>query len=233
MVGNEPQSLLLVRVKWVLDYVAIRETCDLPSPCGSYGLCTPGLGCSCLDNSTELSSGECSSLGPYSNDMCSDMKTQKNDIKVLRRGGVEVPFKEWMRYETTPSLEECENTCGKNCSCYGAVYNNASRFCYILDYPIQTLLGTRDDSKVGYFKIKEGANKKKINSGLGVGVGLLGGVVLCLIGAVGFRSYKFWKNKKRVNRILKEKTSGVISSPYKDLGSASFKLIEMCSSGHR
>ncbi|KAH1090280.1 hypothetical protein J1N35_017537 [Gossypium stocksii] len=217
---------------WVLDYVAIRETCDLPSPCGSYGLCTPGSGCSCLDNSTELSSGECFSLGPYSNDMCSDPKTQKNDIKVLRRGGVEVPFKEWMRYEMTPSLEECENTCGKNCSCYGAVYNNASGFCYILDYPIQTLLGTEDDSKVGYFKIKEGANKKKINSGLGVGVGLLGGAVLCLIVAVGFRSYKFWKNKKRVNRMLEEETGGVISGPYKDLGLASFRSIEMCSSGH-
>ncbi|KAK5804055.1 PAN domain-containing protein At5g03700 [Gossypium arboreum] len=218
---------------WVLDYVAIRETCDLPSPCGSYGLCTAGSGCSCLDNSTEFSSGECSSSGPYSNDMCSDLKTQKNDIKVLRRGGVEVPFKEWMRYETTSSLKECENACGNNCSCYGAVYNNASGFCYILDYPIQTLLGTGDDSKVGYFKIKEEANKKKINSGLGVGVGLLGGAVLCLIGAVGFGSYKIWKKKKRVNRMLEEETGGAMSGPYKDLASASFRSIEMCSSGHR
>ncbi|TYI10768.1 hypothetical protein ES332_A09G163000v1 [Gossypium tomentosum] len=193
------------------------------NPCGSYGLCTPGSGCSCLDNSTEFSSGECSSSGPYSNDMCSDPKTQKNDIKVLRRGRVEVPFKEWMRYETTSSLKECENACGNNCSCYGAVYNNASGFCYILDYPIQTLLGTGDDSKVGYFKIKEEANKKKINSGLGVGVGLLGGAVLCLIGA---------KNK-RVNRMLEEETGGAMSGPYKDLASASFRSIEMCSSGHR
>lgn len=212
---------------WVVDYQAIRETCDLPNPCGSYGLCTPGSGCSCLDNSTEFSSGQCS--GSYFTDLCADPKTQ-NDIKVLRRLGVELPFKELMMYETTPSLKDCEDSCENNCTCFGAVYNNASGFCYILDYPIQTLLGVGDDSKVGYFKMKEEASKKKVNAGLGVGIGLLGGAILCLIGAIGFGSYKIWKSRRGVNRILEEESGGVISGPYKDLASASFRSIEMCNS---
>ncbi|KAE8666285.1 PAN domain-containing protein [Hibiscus syriacus] len=217
---------------WGLDYEAITDTCELPNPCGSYGLCTPGTGCSCMDNTTEFSSGSCSGSASYSYDPCTDPKSQ-NDIKISRRKGVDVPFKELMRYETTPSLEECENTCEMNCSCYGSVYNNASGFCYILDYPIQTLLGTGDDSKVGYFKIREEAKKKRIYPGLGVGIGLLGAALLCLIGAIGFGSYKIWVNKRRVNRILEEETGGAMSGPYKDLGSASFRSIEMCSGSHR
>ncbi|XVF55654.1 hypothetical protein PTKIN_Ptkin06aG0053900 [Pterospermum kingtungense] len=212
---------------WVEDYQAIRETCDLPNPCGSYSLCTPGSGCSCLDNNTDSSSGQCS--GSHFNDLCADPKT-RNDMKVLRRAGVEVPFKELMSYETTPSLVECEDTCEKNCSCFGAVYNKASGFCYILDYPIQTLLGVGDDSKVGYFKMREETSKKKVNAGLGVGIGFLGGAIVCLIGAIGLGSYKIWKSRRGVNRILEEEAGGVISGPYKDLASASFRSIEMCSS---
>ncbi|KAE8690060.1 Fructose-bisphosphate aldolase cytoplasmic isozyme [Hibiscus syriacus] len=132
----------------------------------SYGLCTPGTGCSCLDNSTMFSPGKCSGSGSYSkNDMCTDPKT-RNDVKVLRRGGVDVPFKDQTTYETTPSLEECENTCEKNCSCYGAVYNNASGFCYILNYPVQTLLGTGDDTKtgeIGFGSYNIGMNKRNVN----------------------------------------------------------------------
>ncbi|XVE96495.1 hypothetical protein REPUB_Repub02eG0227200 [Reevesia pubescens] len=236
MVRLEPDGNLIAYYwagsSWVLDYQAIREICDLPRPCGLYGLCTPGSGCSCLDNSTKFSAGECAGSGSYFNDLCTDPKTQ-NDIKVLRRVGVEVPFKELMKYETMSSLEECEGSCEKNCSCFGAVYNNASGFCYILDYPIQTLLGVGDDSKVGYFKMRENARKKKVNAGLGVGIGLLGGAIVCLIGAIWFGSYKILKNRRGVNRILEEEAGGVLSGPYKDLGSASFRSIEMCTGSNR
>ncbi|OMO82090.1 S-locus glycoprotein [Corchorus capsularis] len=218
---------------WVVDYQAIRETCELPNPCGPYGLCTSGSGCSCLDNNTEFSSsGHCAGSGLLSNDLCTDPNAQK-EVKVLRKQGVEVPFKELMSYETMSSLEECEDSCEKNCSCYGAVYNNASGFCYILDYPIQTLLGVDDDSKVGYFKMIEGAKKKKMDAGLGVGIGLLGGAIVFLIAAIGFGSYKIWRSRRGVNRILEEEAGGVISGPYKDLGSASFRSIEMCSGSNR
>ncbi|KAF2289759.1 hypothetical protein GH714_038500 [Hevea brasiliensis] len=169
---------------WALDYQAISAMCDLPSPCGSYGLCKPGSGCSCLDNRTEFSSGEC--LAVQSGDLCSNGETKtKNDFRVLRRKGVDLPFKELMGYKTVSSLEHCEGLCENNCSCWGAVYNNASGFCYLVDYPIRTLLAVGDETKAG-----------------------------------------IWKRRRGVKRILVEE-DGISPGPYKDLGSASFRSIEM------
>ncbi|KAJ9184431.1 hypothetical protein P3X46_004159 [Hevea brasiliensis] len=92
---------------WVLDYQAIADICDLPSPCCSYGLCKPGSGCFCLDNDTDFRSGDCFTV--QSSDFCGDAEAKtKNDFGVLRRKGVEVPFKELMGYQTVSSLEQCE-----------------------------------------------------------------------------------------------------------------------------
>lgn len=212
--------------EWILDYQAISNTCELPSPCGSYGLCTSGSGCSCLDNrTTDFSSGKCltSSSG---DDFCNDDVKNGNGFWVLRRNGVDLPFKELMRYEITSSLEQCESLCENNCSCWGALYNNGSGFCHMVDYPIQTVLGVGDDTKVGYFKVRESAGKKKgIDAGIGVGIAILVSVVIAgLIGGV-----VIWLKKRRMKRILEEE-DGVSPGPYKNLGSASFRSIEMSNS---
>lgn len=205
---------------WIPDYQAISEPCDLPSPCGPYSLCNSGSDCSCLDNRTKFSSGKCATS--YPEDLCGgEIGT------ILRRNGVELPFKEFMPYKTTSSQSECEGLCERNCSCYGAVYNNGSGFCYLLDYPVQSLLTVNDEGKTGYFKIREGAGKKKITAGLGVGIGLLGGAALCLIGAICVGSYGIWRRKQRVKRMLEEEEGEAIPGPYKNLGSASFRSIEM------
>lgn len=209
---------------WVINYQAISDACQLPSPCGSYSLCKQS-GCSCLDNRTDhSSSGEC--FASTSGDFCSEDKSR---FRVLRRKGVELPFKELIRYEMTSYLEQCEDLCQHNCSCWGALYNNASGsgFCYMLDYPIQTLLGAGDVSKLGYFKLREDAGKRKLNTGIAAGIGILGGALLILIGAILFGGYKIW-TRRRANRIL-EAEDGVSPGPYKNLGSASFRSIEMCS----
>ncbi|XP_031270922.1 PAN domain-containing protein At5g03700 [Pistacia vera] len=209
--------------KWILDYQAISDTCELPNPCGSYGLCRAGSGCSCIDNRTDYSSGSCFE-STSSGDFCSE---GEDDYWVLRRKGVELPFKELMRYEMTSYLEQCEDICEKNCSCWGAVFNNGSGFCYILDYPIQTLLGVGDESKMGYFKVREGAGKKKMDVGFGVGIGVLCGAIVVLIGAISFGSCKIWMRRRGVKQILEDE-DGISPGPYKDLASASFRSIEMC-----
>ncbi|XP_015580493.2 PAN domain-containing protein At5g03700 [Ricinus communis] len=215
---------------WVLDYQAIADTCQLPNPCGSYSLCRPGSGCSCLDNRTHFSSSQCSPIVSTAN-FCNGIsggaedRRYKNDLSVLRRRGVELPFKELMSYKTTSSLEECEGICQSNCSCWGAVYNNGSGFCYFVDYPIQTVVGVGDESKVGYFKMWKGQKKKK-EVGVGIGVGILSGAILILIGAIGFGVFRMWKRRRGVKGIFEEE-NGVSPGPYKDLGSASFRSIEM------
>ncbi|GAB2272223.1 hypothetical protein Dimus_007044 [Dionaea muscipula] len=99
--------------EWVSDYVAISETCDLPSACGPYGLCRPDDGsCSCLETNR---AGECS-RALQSGDFC---KAQNSKFRVLRKAGVELPYKELMGYVKTASLEKCEMACATNCSCWG------------------------------------------------------------------------------------------------------------------
>nr|XP_048321313.1 PAN domain-containing protein At5g03700 [Ziziphus jujuba var. spinosa] len=208
---------------WVLNYQAIDDPCELPSQCGLYGLCRAGEGCSCLDNQTEFHPGECSP--PETGDLCGGVA--KNNFRVQRRKGVEVPFKELMAYDTMSSLEECESFCERNCSCWGVVYNNATGFCYTVDYPIQTMVDVGDETKVGYFKVRKGADKGKKKVGLGLGIGVVGGALVILMVMIGFGSYRIWKRRRGVKRFLEEE-GGVSPGPYRDLGSASFKSIEMC-----
>ncbi|GFY93441.1 D-mannose binding lectin protein with Apple-like carbohydrate-binding domain-containing protein [Actinidia rufa] len=211
---------------WVLDYEAISDPCELPSPCGSYGLCQPGLGCSCLDNRSDYNSGRCGSpeKDSFSGDFCD---ANEGKYWVLRRKGVELPYKELMGYEKMDSLAQCEKSCEENCTCWGAVYSNSSGFCYTIDYPIQTLLGVGDVTKVGYFKVRAGAGKKGLEVGYGVGIGFLCGAVLVFGVVVGFGLYRVRSRKRGVGGYMDE-DNGVVVGPYKNLGSASFRSIELC-----
>ncbi|KMT06339.1 hypothetical protein BVRB_7g160210 [Beta vulgaris subsp. vulgaris] len=211
---------------WVLDYQAISETCELPSLCGLYGLCRSGVGCSCLDNRTQTQvqtqSPQC-----YPNQDIGDLCSVKgNKFWELRRTGVELPYKELMSYVETASYEQCEKSCHMNCTCWGVLYNNASKFCYNVDYPIQTILEVGHESKMGYFKVWEGAKKKR-DKRLWIGIGLLCGAMILVGLVVGFGGYKLWKRKKRVNNRILEEEHINAPGPYKDLGSSSFGSIEL------
>ncbi|CAL0326760.1 unnamed protein product [Lupinus luteus] len=213
---------------WVVNYEAISETCNLPNPCGSYGLCTPGgSGCECLDNRTRFESGGCSSGNDDNDDdLCMN---SRDSYFVLRRSGVEPPNKELLRYLTTLSLEECEGLCEKNCSCWGALYNKGTGFCYVLDYPVQTMVRTGDGSKVGYFKVRKtekGKNPVQVKIKVVVTVITILVVVSVIIGGIGIWMMRM-KRRKRVNGILKDENG---AGPYKNLESASFRSIEMCNS---
>ncbi|KAM2878211.1 hypothetical protein FF1_013834 [Malus domestica] len=212
---------------WALDFQAIDTTCELPSPCGSFGLCEAGnSSCSCLDNQTEFRSGECFPV--QSGDFCGSGWGEINSFWVLRRSGVELPYKELMGHKTMSSYGECERTCESNCSCWGAVYNNGSGFCYLIDYPIQSLVGVGDESKMGYFKVREGAGRKKINVGVGVGIGVVCVALLIFIGVVGVWRFRAWRRKRGgAGKRFMGQDGGVSPGPYKDLGSASFKSIEI------
>ncbi|TKY62033.1 PAN domain-containing protein [Spatholobus suberectus] len=207
--------------KWLLNYQAITETCDLPRPCGSYGLCTPGgSACSCLDNRTRFQPGGC--FNDVSGDLCGEgIGGTGNSYHVLRRSGVEPPHKELLRHVTTSSLVECEALCQNNCSCWGALYNNGTGFCYVLDHPIQTMLGTGDESKVGYFKVKsEERGKNRIWIRVGIVVTVLVMVAVIIIG--GGVCVTRWKKRRGV-----KEEDWASPGPYKNLGSASFRSIEM------
>ncbi|KAJ0028792.1 hypothetical protein Pint_35881 [Pistacia integerrima] len=101
---------------------------------------------------------------------------------------------------------------------------------WILDY--QAISDTCElpnpcGSKMGYFKVREGAGKKKMDVGFGVGIGVLCGAIVVFVGAISFGSYKIWMRRRGVKQILEDE-DGISPGPYKDLASASFRSIEMC-----
>lgn len=211
---------------WILDYQAITDACDLPNSCGSYGLCSPSKGCSCLDNQTDYSSNSGHCVSPdnqHFGDFCGAFSDNKHDT--LRRKGVELPYKDLMSYQKMTSLEQCEGACEQNCTCWGAVYSNSSGFCYMLEYPIRTLVGVGDETKVGYFKLRQGVAKGKVNVGLGVGIGVLCGVMLVFGGVAGFWWCRF--RKRRSSGYVDDDDRVGCVGPYKDLGAASFRSIEL------
>ncbi|XP_024984252.1 PAN domain-containing protein At5g03700 [Cynara cardunculus var. scolymus] len=202
---------------WVVDFKQIANPCDLPSSCGAYGLCRPGNSCSCLDNRRSYSSGDqCETSG---DDFC------RKRYRVLRRSGVELANKEIMAYTMMSSLEKCERACEEKCTCWGAVYSNTSGFCYAIDYPVQTLVEVMDETKMGYFKVREGAGKDKMGVGLWVGLGSLCGVVLLISGVGGVVLYR--KESRGVKGYEEEEGINGGVGPYKNLRSASSKSIEL------
>ncbi|KAK9058835.1 hypothetical protein SSX86_023678 [Deinandra increscens subsp. villosa] len=221
----EPDGNLIgyywTRSTWLVDFKQVSDPCDLPSACGPYGLCQRGKGCSCLDSQTSYTSGRCvtGETTIAGDDPC------RKKYKVLKRIGVEVPNKEIMAYKIMSSLEKCESACEVNCTCWGAVYSNTSGFCYTIDYPIQTLVEVLDDTKVGYFKIREGAGKSGTSTRLWVGLGILCGLVLLILGIGGVVLYK--RERRGVKGYVEEEGVNGGVGPYKNLGSASFKSIEL------
>ncbi|KAK9126487.1 hypothetical protein Scep_015333 [Stephania cephalantha] len=156
---------------WILDFTAITEDCELPNFCGQFAVCTPGNGCECLNNKTEY----------HRPGDCARHESQQGSIKsctghsIIRKTGVELPYKELMEFEKMGSLSECESDCERNCSCRGAVYNNGSGYCYRLEYEIGTLVGVGDEEKIGYFKVVGGEGRWEEGTGVccwcGVGCG--------------------------------------------------------------
>ncbi|XP_057438167.1 PAN domain-containing protein At5g03700 [Lotus japonicus] len=213
---------------WMLNYEAIGETCELPNPCGSYGLCTPGgAGCSCLDNQTRFESGGCEGGG--GGDLCGGRGFGGGEsYRVLRRSGVEPPHKELVAHVTTASLAGCEGLCERNCSCWGVFYSNATGFCYVLDYPVGTVLGTGDGSKVGYFKVREGGEgRNRVGARVGIVVGVLVLIGVVIFG-VGLCVKRLQRRRGVSGGMLKEENGhGASPGPYRNLKSASFRSIEM------
>ncbi|XP_072970753.1 PAN domain-containing protein At5g03700 [Typha angustifolia] len=210
---------------WVLEYKAISESCDLPTTCGAYELCGTGEPqCTCLANGTE------GCLPPDIGDLCG---VAEDGFWVLRRKGVDLANKDLLGYQKVASLEDCEASCERNCSCWGAVYSNStgSGYCYLMDYPIEMLV-EGDERKAGYFKVRRVSDNGRDKRAAEKGTILALLVVGCAIffSAAAYGAYRVWNRKRRRSGVDGSMTEGLAPLPYKDLSSASFKSIELSNS---
>ncbi|XP_040376823.1 PAN domain-containing protein At5g03700-like [Oryza brachyantha] len=226
--------------RWVLDYTAITDPCDLPSTCGAYAVCVPPSGrCACLANATDGSG--CAAVsgggeGGGGGGLCGRTGGEVGGLYwEVRRQRVEPANKELLPFEHSPSAADCEARCARNCSCWGSVYNNGTGYCYFMDYPAQMMVAA-DERKVGYFKVRslEEAGSGGGGGGrvAGVKVALLAVGVTVLAAAAAFGAYRVWKKRCRAaadaSRQVGADDDGLSPGPYKNLGS--FSSVELSSS---
>ncbi|XP_066338493.1 PAN domain-containing protein At5g03700-like [Miscanthus floridulus] len=187
---------------WTSDYRAISERCELPTPCGAYGLCVPGKAqCQCLDDNSTSAPAAADAQSCHAEetaDLCAG-SGQQLGFDVVGRKRVSVAYKEELPFETNRTAEECEAACAGNCSCWGAVHSGASGYCYLIDFPVETLVYEADDRKVGYFKVRKPtpASSTGMSPGVAAATAALSLVLVGLAMAGACIGYQIRKRRKR------------------------------------
>jgi hypothetical protein len=197
---------------WISDYRAVDERCELPTSCGAYGLCVPGAAaqCQCLDNTSPPCHAE------EAADLCAADGGRQLDFDVVRRARVSVAYKEELPPETNTTAEECEAACAGNCSCWGAVHNGASGYCYLMDFPVETLVYEADDRKVGYFKVRKAPRPRRarMSPGVAAATAVLSLILAGLAAAGAYSGYRLWERRRRKRAGMEQE---LVPGPYKDL----------------
>ncbi|CAN6452380.1 unnamed protein product [Victoria cruziana] len=215
---------------WVADFKAILDPCELPAACGQMGLCQPGGTCRCLDSAADgedtVSKGPTGRCGPAARPGEAKEGSCRSKVTELRTGGVDVPYKELMDFERMGSQGSCEESCAKNCSCWAAVYNNASGACYHLDYPVQTLLRVPDDRKSAYIKVVVppiATVTRSTWAAAEVAAAAVSCAVLVVV-LVALGHMWWWSRKRNCGGSLSE---GLRPGPYRDLDESSGGSVEL------
>ncbi|CAD6254816.1 unnamed protein product [Miscanthus lutarioriparius] len=207
---------------WTSDYRAISERCELPTPCGAYGLCVPGKAeCQCLDDNSTSAPAAADAPSCHAEetaDLCAG-SGQQLGFDVVRRKRVSVAYKEELPFETNRTAAECEAACAGNCSCWAAVHSGASGYCYLIDFPVETLVYEADDQKVGYFKVRKSspARRKGMSPGVAAATAALSLVLVGLAAAGACIRYQMWEGRKRRRAGTMEQE--LVPGMYKDLRS--------------
>ncbi|XP_037440278.1 PAN domain-containing protein At5g03700-like [Triticum dicoccoides] len=204
---------------WTSDYKAISGPCELPTSCGAYSLCVPGGApkCQCLINSTASIAPPC--RAEESTDLCGGGAGQLFDV--VRRNRVSLAYKEQLPFETYKTAAECEQSCAASCSCWGAVYNGGSGYCYLIDFPVETVVYEADDRKVGYFKIRKAQQQSAAGRGMSPGVTaavVVASLVLASLAVAGpYVGWKRWLRQRRAGGVGMEQE--LTPGHYRDLKS--------------
>ncbi|KAL6595503.1 hypothetical protein ACP70R_047843 [Stipagrostis hirtigluma subsp. patula] len=205
---------------WTSDFSAIAEQCELPTSCGAYGVCVPGRAqCQCLTNGTGAAPPSC--RAEETADLCfgdGGGGPQQLEFDVVRRKRVSVAYKEELPFETYATAAECELACAANCSCWGAVYNGASGYCYLVDFPVETLVYEADDRKLGYFKVRKATSPAGpcMSPAVAAATAALSLILASLAAAGACTVYRMWERKRRRRPLMEQELA---AGPYKYLES--------------
>ncbi|KAL6591077.1 hypothetical protein ACP70R_050130 [Stipagrostis hirtigluma subsp. patula] len=173
-------------------WAAPASDCDLPLPCRSLGLCTPGgngSNCGCPDAFSTYSSGGCvpadgSSL-PVIPDSCvvAGGKKVRYSYVGLGAGIGYLPNKFALPVTSGDALPACRDLCSANCSCLGFFYKNSSGACFLLHDQIGSVFRAGTDVAVGFIKTLAPPSRGRRSSSLSL-ITIIFGIVLPTVAAV-------------------------------------------------
>ncbi|GJN06996.1 hypothetical protein PR202_ga24781 [Eleusine coracana subsp. coracana] len=181
---------------WTAEYEAISGPCGLPTACGAYGLCVLGDEAQCQCLTTPCHAGE-----EETTDLC-DLAGGQHvaEFDVVRRTRVTVAYKEQLPpFATNTTAAACEAACAGNCRCWGALYSGASGYCYLIDFPVETMVYDADDAKVGYFKVRKVQSQTRRGMAPGAKAAttaVLALVLVSLVAAGAYMGYRMWERKE-------------------------------------
>ncbi|XP_062201734.1 G-type lectin S-receptor-like serine/threonine-protein kinase At5g35370 [Phragmites australis] len=205
-------------------WAAPANDCDLPLPCRSLSLCTPGGNgstCSCPDAFSTYSSGGCApadgsalSIIP---DTCVAGKQVRYSYVSLGDGIGYLPNKFSLPDTSGDALPACRDLCSANCSCLGFFYKNSSSSCFLLNNQIGSVFRANTDVAVGFIKTLPPPPHSKGSSSLSF-ITIVFGIVLPTVAVVliSFLLYAMraqWLKRRRPQ--LKSGGSGSKSSWFK------------------
>ncbi|XP_062203578.1 G-type lectin S-receptor-like serine/threonine-protein kinase At5g35370 [Phragmites australis] len=172
-------------------WTAPANDCDLPLPCRSLGLCTPGGNgstCGCPDAFRTYSSGGCApadgSALPIIPDSCAVGSAAPRYSYVSLGDGIGyLPNKFALPETSGDALPACRDLCSANCSCLGFFYKNSSRSCFLLHNQIGSVFRANTDVAVGFIKTLPPPPHAKGSSSLSF-ITIVFGIVLPTVAAV-------------------------------------------------
>lgn len=144
-------------------WAAPASDCDLPLPCGSIGLCTPGnnaSSCMCPDAFSTHTTGGCAPADgtalPVPAQAClhSNASSTKQPYGYMSLGDGVGYFGSKFAAPATAgeALPACRDLCSANCSCLGFLYKNSSKSCFLLHGQIGSVLRVSTDATAGFIK---------------------------------------------------------------------------------
>ncbi|KAF0889179.1 hypothetical protein E2562_022442 [Oryza meyeriana var. granulata] len=192
-------------------WAAPPDGCDLPLPCRSLGLCTPGTNgssCSCPDAFSTYSSGGCSPVdgSALPADTCAS-SAQPNFNYMSLGDGIGYFANKFASPETSgESLPACRDLCSANCSCLVFFYRNSSKSCFLVHNQIGSLF-RGDNAGVGFIKTlppasrHEGGGKGSSLSFITIVFGIvLPTVAAVLIGLLAYVMGAQWVKRRQVGK---------------------------------
>ncbi|KAK1625954.1 hypothetical protein QYE76_000269 [Lolium multiflorum] len=133
-------------------WAAPASDCDLPLPCGSLGLCTPGnngSSCMCPDAFSTHTTGGCA---PANGAAPRPSQYRHCWLGAHRDGVGYFGSKFAVPVTAGDAFPACQDLCSANCSCLGFLYKNSSKSCFLLHDQIGSVLRARTDGTVGFIK---------------------------------------------------------------------------------